>query len=179
MTERFAPGARGPAAAWRTIVHGTPASSAARNQVLITARSTGSAGSRNIRRVMRLITGSHCWARGANRDGHRRRHPAPGLSYTREPPGSPSRPRARNQFSSSRVTMRVTMWLQYTGALPLSATPHGGTTHPAVCGTLPPSSLAQSDSVPSRCRAMTMRWISDVPSPISHTLASRIIRSTG
>ena len=31
----------------------------------------------------------------------------------------------------------------------------------------------------SRCRAMTIRWISDVPSPISPIFASRIIRSTG
>jgi len=29
------------------------------------------------------------------------------------------------------------------------------------------------------CRPMTRRWISLVPSPISHTLASRIMRSTG
>ena len=29
------------------------------------------------------------------------------------------------------------------------------------------------------CRAMTIRWISDVPSPISQIFASRIIRSTG
>jgi hypothetical protein len=31
----------------------------------------------------------------------------------------------------------------------------------------------------SRWRAMTMRWISDVPSPISPIFASRIMRSTG
>jgi len=30
-----------------------------------------------------------------------------------------------------------------------------------------------------RCRAMTIRWISDVPSPISPIFASRMKRSTG
>ncbi len=38
---------------------------------------------------------------------------------------------------------------------------------------------AQSTRSDSSERAITMRWISEVPSPISHTLASRIIRSTG
>ena len=33
--------------------------------------------------------------------------------------------------------------------------------------------------LPRISRAITIRWISLVPSPISHTLASRIIRSTG
>ena len=33
--------------------------------------------------------------------------------------------------------------------------------------------------LPSRCRAMTNRWIWLVPSPISHSFASRNIRSTG
>ena len=37
----------------------------------------------------------------------------------------------------------------------------------------------QSVSSLRRCRAITIRWISDVPSPISQTLASRIMRSTG
>ena len=37
----------------------------------------------------------------------------------------------------------------------------------------------QSTSSPRICRAMTIRWISLVPSPISQTLASRIMRSTG
>jgi hypothetical protein len=36
-----------------------------------------------------------------------------------------------------------------------------------------------NESPLSRCRAMTIRWISEVPSPISPILASRIIRSTG
>jgi hypothetical protein len=38
---------------------------------------------------------------------------------------------------------------------------------------------SQSTSSPRMCRPITMRWISLVPSPISHTLASRIMRSTG
>lgn len=37
----------------------------------------------------------------------------------------------------------------------------------------------QLESSLSKCRAITMRWISDVPSPISEIFASRIIRSTG
>ena len=37
----------------------------------------------------------------------------------------------------------------------------------------------QSTTCPRICRAITIRWISLVPSPISQTLASRIIRSTG
>ena len=37
----------------------------------------------------------------------------------------------------------------------------------------------QSTICPRIWRAMTSRWISLVPSPISHTLASRIMRSTG
>lgn len=39
--------------------------------------------------------------------------------------------------------------------------------------------LRQSVSSFKRCLAITMRCISDVPSPISQILASRIIRSTG
>jgi hypothetical protein len=39
--------------------------------------------------------------------------------------------------------------------------------------------LDQSVSSFRRCRAMTIRWISEVPSPISQILASRIMRSTG
>ena len=38
---------------------------------------------------------------------------------------------------------------------------------------------SQSTTSPRICRAITIRWISLVPSPISQTLASRIIRSTG
>ena len=37
----------------------------------------------------------------------------------------------------------------------------------------------QSPIWPRISRAITIRWISLVPSPISQTLASRIIRSTG
>jgi hypothetical protein len=37
----------------------------------------------------------------------------------------------------------------------------------------------QSTTCPRICLAITSRWISLVPSPISQTLASRIIRSTG
>ncbi len=37
----------------------------------------------------------------------------------------------------------------------------------------------QSSSCRNRCLAITMRWISDVPSPISQIFASRIMRSTG
>jgi hypothetical protein len=40
-------------------------------------------------------------------------------------------------------------------------------------------SFAQSVSSLSKWRAITIRWISDVPSPISQIFASRIIRSTG
>src|SRR5262245_16557614 len=36
-----------------------------------------------------------------------------------------------------------------------------------------------STTEPRIWRAITIRWISLVPSPISHTLSSRIIRSTG
>ena len=39
--------------------------------------------------------------------------------------------------------------------------------------------ISQSASSFSRCLAMTRRWISEVPSPISQIFASRNIRSTG
>ena len=39
--------------------------------------------------------------------------------------------------------------------------------------------VGQSRMPRSRCRAITTRWISDVPSPISQIFASRIMRSTG
>src|SRR5260221_5313631 len=39
--------------------------------------------------------------------------------------------------------------------------------------------VGQSRMPRKRWRAMTILWISDVPSPISHTFASRIMRSTG
>src|SRR5215216_4484030 len=45
--------------------------------------------------------------------------------------------------------------------------------------TLRQERVAQSASSLSSWRAMTRRWISEVPSPISQILASRIIRSTG
>ncbi len=41
------------------------------------------------------------------------------------------------------------------------------------------SGAVRPDISLTSCRPMTKRWISFVPSPISHTLASRIIRSTG
>jgi len=41
------------------------------------------------------------------------------------------------------------------------------------------ATFPQPTTSPSRCRAMTIRWISEVPSPISQIFASRIMRSTG
>lgn len=43
----------------------------------------------------------------------------------------------------------------------------------------PSSRTRHPASSRTRCLAMTSRWISDVPSPISQILASRIMRSTG
>lgn len=50
-----------------------------------------------------------------------------------------------------------------------------------LCPSLPAFSLRspQSINAPNSSRAMTIRWISLVPSPISQIFASRIMRSTG
>ena len=75
-------------------------------------------------------------------------------------------PRPRSPTRDEGAPDSATAHLKYTGGPRGAATPR-------------PGPRAQSTSDFRRCRAITIRCTSDVPSPISQILASRIMRSTG